>query len=136
MARDYSVEPARPPAYALRVKISVRPAVSAADYAAWRQVRLAVLLAVLPGERAPTIGELQAQAGPQQVYVLAGLDGTLARAAGAGLTEVCTWPQRGNDDMRALNTHLGYITHSESISMRASLPLRTGADRQRRPHLY
>ena len=48
---------------------------------------------------------------------------TLAWAAAHGLTEVYTWTQRGNDDMRALNTHLGFITRRESISMRASLPL-------------
>ena len=48
---------------------------------------------------------------------------TLAWAADHGLTEVYTWTQRGNDGMRALNTHLGFITRRESISMRASLPL-------------
>jgi GNAT superfamily N-acetyltransferase len=48
---------------------------------------------------------------------------TLAWAAAHGLTEVYTWTQRGNDDMRALNTHLGFVTRTESISMRASLPL-------------
>lgn len=48
---------------------------------------------------------------------------TLAWAAAHGLTEVYTWTQRGNDGMRALNTHLGFITRRESISMRASLPL-------------
>jgi mycothiol synthase len=48
---------------------------------------------------------------------------TLALAAERGLTEVYTWTQRGNDDMRALNTHLGFTTRTESLSMRASLPL-------------
>jgi GNAT superfamily N-acetyltransferase len=48
---------------------------------------------------------------------------TLAWASAHGLTEVYTWTQRGNDGMRALNTHLGFITRRESISMRASLPL-------------
>jgi GNAT superfamily N-acetyltransferase len=48
---------------------------------------------------------------------------TLLWAAAHGLTEVYTWTQRGNDDMRALNTHLGFITRRESISVRASLPL-------------
>lgn len=47
----------------------------------------------------------------------------LAWAASHGLSEVYTWTQRGNDDMRALNTHLGFITRTESLSMRASLPL-------------
>jgi GNAT superfamily N-acetyltransferase len=48
---------------------------------------------------------------------------TLAWAAAHGLTEVYTWTQRGNGDMRALNTHLGFVTRTESLSMRASLPL-------------
>jgi mycothiol synthase len=48
---------------------------------------------------------------------------TFAWAAAHGLTEVYTWTQRGNDGMRALNTHLGFATRRESISMRASLPL-------------
>jgi GNAT superfamily N-acetyltransferase len=47
----------------------------------------------------------------------------LAWAASHGLREVYTWTQRGNDDMRALNTHLGFITRTESLSMHASLPL-------------
>jgi mycothiol synthase len=48
---------------------------------------------------------------------------TLAWAAAHGFTEVYTWTQRGNDDMRALNTHLGFITRTESVSMRAPVPL-------------
>ncbi|HEU5420947.1 MAG TPA: GNAT family N-acetyltransferase [Streptosporangiaceae bacterium] len=48
---------------------------------------------------------------------------TLAWAADHGLREVYTWTQRGNDDMRALNTHLGYFTRTESLTMRAALPL-------------
>jgi GNAT superfamily N-acetyltransferase len=48
---------------------------------------------------------------------------TLAWAAGNGFTEIYTWTQRGNDDMRALNEHLGYTTRSESITMQAKLPL-------------
>lgn len=47
----------------------------------------------------------------------------LAWAASHGLHEVYTWTQRGNDDMRALNTHLGFFTRTESLSMQASLPL-------------
>lgn len=47
----------------------------------------------------------------------------LAFAAVNGIHEVCTWTQRGNDDMRRLNEHLGYVTRSESITMRARLPL-------------
>jgi mycothiol synthase len=48
---------------------------------------------------------------------------TLAWGAANGIREVYTWTQRGNDDMRALNEHLGYVTRSESISVRAPLPL-------------
>lgn len=47
----------------------------------------------------------------------------LAWAASRELREVYTSTQRGNDDMRALNTHLGFITRTESLSRRASLPL-------------
>jgi len=48
---------------------------------------------------------------------------SLAWAAAHGVREVYTWTQRGNQDMRALNTHLGFVTRTESLSMRASLPL-------------
>jgi GNAT superfamily N-acetyltransferase len=48
---------------------------------------------------------------------------TLAWAAAHGLREVYTWTQRGNHDMRALNEYLGFVTRTESLSMRASLPL-------------
>jgi hypothetical protein len=34
-----------------------------------------------------------------------------------------TVQQRRNDDMRALNTHLGSVTRRESIRMRATIPL-------------
>jgi GNAT superfamily N-acetyltransferase len=44
-------------------------------------------------------------------------------AAANGLREVYTWTQRGNEDMRRLNDHLGYVTRSESITVRAPLPL-------------
>jgi hypothetical protein len=39
---------------------------------------------------------------------------------------MATWTQRGNDDMRALNTRLGFTTRSESIRMQAALPLALG----------
>jgi GNAT superfamily N-acetyltransferase len=48
---------------------------------------------------------------------------TLAWAAENGIREVYTWTQRGNEDMRRLNEHLGYVTRAESISVRAPLPL-------------
>jgi mycothiol synthase len=47
----------------------------------------------------------------------------LAFAAEQGVREVYTWTQRGNDDMRRLNEHLGYTTRAESIRVRAALPL-------------
>ncbi|MFL6077459.1 MAG: GNAT family N-acetyltransferase [Mycobacteriales bacterium] len=47
----------------------------------------------------------------------------LAWAAANGIREVYTWTQRGNDDMRRLNEHLGYTYRHESISMQAPLPL-------------
>jgi len=48
---------------------------------------------------------------------------TLAWAARNGVGEVYTWTQRGNADMRRLNEHLGYTTRSESITVRAPLPM-------------
>jgi mycothiol synthase len=48
---------------------------------------------------------------------------SLTWAASHGLREVYTWTQRGNDGMRALNTRLGFSTRTESLSMRANLPL-------------
>jgi mycothiol synthase len=62
------------------VGITIRPVSSKADYAAWREVRIAVL----PDERAPTIAELSAQAGPQHHYVLAEFNGTLVGAGFVG----------------------------------------------------
>lgn len=47
----------------------------------------------------------------------------LAFGAANGIREVYTWTQRGNADMRALNERLGFITRSESITVRAPLPL-------------
>jgi mycothiol synthase len=52
----------------------------------------------------------------------------LTWAAAHGLGEVYTWTQRGNDDMRTLNAHLGFVTRTESLTMRAGLPL-TGPSR-------
>ncbi|MEV4538859.1 GNAT family N-acetyltransferase [Asanoa sp. NPDC049518] len=42
----------------------------------------------------------------------------LAHAATTGITEVYTWTQRGNADMRRLNEHLGYATRLQSFTMR------------------
>jgi len=48
---------------------------------------------------------------------------TLAWASANEIREVYTWTQRRNDDMRRLNTHLGYVTRTESISVQGQLPL-------------
>lgn len=50
---------------------------------------------------------------------------TLTWAAGHAIREVYTWTQRGNDDMRRVNERLGYVYRAVSISVRATLPLRT-----------
>lgn len=47
----------------------------------------------------------------------------LAFAAANGISEVYTWTQLGNSDMRDLNRHLGYVERAVSISVRAGLPL-------------
>lgn len=48
----------------------------------------------------------------------------LAWARAAGLTEVVTWTQRGNDAMRAVNERLGYEYRDAAITMSATLPLK------------
>ncbi|WP_412539554.1 GNAT family N-acetyltransferase [Longispora sp. K20-0274] len=48
---------------------------------------------------------------------------TLSWAAEHGITEVYTWTQRGNADMRRLNEHLGFTTRQESVTVRRELPL-------------
>jgi GNAT superfamily N-acetyltransferase len=48
---------------------------------------------------------------------------TIAWASANGLTEVYTWTQTGNENMRAVNEKLGYVTRDVSISVRAPLPL-------------
>jgi GNAT superfamily N-acetyltransferase len=47
----------------------------------------------------------------------------LAWAAANGIVEIVTWTQRGNEGMRSLNETLGYALRSESITVRAPLPL-------------
>jgi GNAT superfamily N-acetyltransferase len=47
----------------------------------------------------------------------------LAWARDAGLLEVVTWTQSGNDSMRAVNERLGYEYRDVAITMSASLPL-------------
>jgi hypothetical protein len=77
------------------MKITLRTAQSVADYAAWRQVHLAARLKRL----------------------------TLHWAASNGVTEVYTWTQRGNEQMRRLNERLGYAYGQQSITVRRALPL-------------
>ncbi|MEV6523843.1 GNAT family N-acetyltransferase [Longispora sp. NPDC051575] len=48
---------------------------------------------------------------------------TLWWAARNGITEVYTWTQRGNADMRQLNEHLGFTLRQESVTVRRDLPL-------------
>lgn len=48
---------------------------------------------------------------------------TLHWAAGHGLTELYTWTQDGNAEMRRLNEHLGYVTARIGITVSRSLPL-------------
>ncbi len=53
---------------------------------------------------------------------------SLAFAAANGISEVYTWTQQRNVQMRALNERLGYVTRSESVTVRAPLPLRWPVD--------
>jgi mycothiol synthase len=59
-------------------RLVIRPAETDTDLEAWRQVRLAVL----PNERALSVGEMRAMADDETLHVLAELDGELA---GSGL---------------------------------------------------
>jgi mycothiol synthase len=48
---------------------------------------------------------------------------TIAWASDRGLREIYTWTQTGNENMRAVNERLGYVTRTVSISLRRKLPL-------------
>ena len=48
---------------------------------------------------------------------------SIAWASANGLSEVYTWTQTGNENMRAVNEKLGYVTRDVSITVRAPLPL-------------
>ena len=48
---------------------------------------------------------------------------TIAWASDRGLREIYTWTQTGNENMQAVNTKLGYVTRTTSISLRRPLPL-------------
>ena len=47
----------------------------------------------------------------------------IAWASGHGIREIYTWTQTGNENMRAVNERLGYVTRDISISVRRELPL-------------
>lgn len=64
--------------------ITIRLADTDEDYAAWRKVRLAVV----PNERADSVEDLRAQAGPQQRCLLAELDGELAGSGVVGQSDL------------------------------------------------
>ncbi len=48
---------------------------------------------------------------------------TIAWASRHGIHEIYTWTQTGNENMRAVNERLGYVTRDISISVRRELPL-------------
>jgi mycothiol synthase len=48
---------------------------------------------------------------------------TIAWASENGLREVYTWTQSGNENMRAVNHRLGYVTRAVTIMVRVPLPL-------------
>ena len=47
----------------------------------------------------------------------------IASASRHGIREIYTWTQTGNEDMRAVNERLGYVTRDISISVLRRLPL-------------
>jgi GNAT superfamily N-acetyltransferase len=48
---------------------------------------------------------------------------TTAWASTHGIREIYTWTQTGNENMRAVNERLGYVTRNTSVSVRRELPL-------------
>jgi GNAT superfamily N-acetyltransferase len=48
---------------------------------------------------------------------------TTAWASAHGIREIYTWTQTGNENMRAVNERLGFVTRATSISVRRALPL-------------
>jgi GNAT superfamily N-acetyltransferase len=48
---------------------------------------------------------------------------SMAWAADHGITDIYTWTQQGNANMRALNEHLGFTYGITSVDVRAPLPL-------------
>jgi mycothiol synthase len=64
--------------------IEIRPAETDADLEAWRQVRMAVL----PNERASSVDEMRRADTPEQLRLLAELDGELAGSGVAGRSDI------------------------------------------------
>jgi GNAT superfamily N-acetyltransferase len=50
-------------------------------------------------------------------------ESAIAWAAAHGIREIYTWTQTGNENMRAVNERLGYVTRDVSFSVRRKLPL-------------
>ena len=48
---------------------------------------------------------------------------TIAWASEHDIREIYTWTQTGNENMRAVNERLGYVTRDVSITVRRALPL-------------
>ena len=48
---------------------------------------------------------------------------SMAWAAEHGITQVYTWTQQGNENMRRLNEHLGFTYGAVAVNVRAKLPL-------------
>jgi GNAT superfamily N-acetyltransferase len=48
---------------------------------------------------------------------------TIAWASDRGLREIYTWTQTGNENMRAVNEKLGYVTRTVAVKLRRPLPL-------------
>jgi hypothetical protein len=46
----------------------------------------------------------------------------IAWAAGAGVHELVTWTQRGNEPMQALNRKLGYVDRARTLTLQGPLP--------------
>jgi mycothiol synthase len=104
------------------VTVELRPAVTDADLEAWRSVRMAVL----PNERTATVEEMRAQAGPEQLLLLAYLDGGLVGAGASNRSDtggVFTHPRVlpdfrrrgvGSARLRALAAHAVEQGHEET----------------------
>jgi mycothiol synthase len=50
-------------------------------------------------------------------------ESVIAWASANGIREIYTWTQEGNENMRAVNERLGYVTRNVDVSLRRPLPL-------------